>query len=85
MPEGVRQITNFPPGTGPFKLVKWQPKQRTFLERFDGYWGHKPYVDRFVMRPIKNDTVRFTALWAGDMDGRPRWFGGGVTHTWLEK
>ncbi len=66
--EGVRKITKFPPGTGPFKFVQWQPKQRIVLERFDGYWGHKPYVDRFVMRPIKNATVRFTALRAGDVD-----------------
>ena len=66
--EGVRKITKFPPGTGPFKFIEWQPKQRIVLERFDGYWGHKPYVDRFVMRPIKNATVRFTALRAGDVD-----------------
>jgi len=38
------------------------------LERFDGYWGHKPYIDRLVLRPIKNATVRFTALRAGDVD-----------------
>ena len=68
LPEGVRKIRSFPPGTGPFKFVEWRPKQRIVLERFDEYWGHKPYVDRFVMRPIKNATVRFTALRAGDVD-----------------
>lgn len=68
IPEGVRKIPNFPPGTGPFKFVEWSPKQRIVLERFDGYWGHKPYIDRLVMRPIKNATVRFTALRAGDVD-----------------
>ena len=68
LPEGVRKVRGFPPGTGPFKFVEWRPNQRIVLERFDGYWGHKPYVDRFVMRPIRNATVRFTALRAGDVD-----------------
>ncbi len=68
IPEGVRKIRNFPPGTGPFKFAQWQPKQRIVLERFDDYWGHKPYVDKVVLRPIKNATVRFTALRAGDVD-----------------
>ena len=68
IPQGVRKISKFPPGTGPFKFVEWKSKQRIVLERFDGYWGHKPYIDRLVLRPIKNATVRFTALRAGDVD-----------------
>ena len=68
VPEGVKTISTFPPGTGPFKFVEWKPKQRIVMERFNEYWGHKPYIDKLVLRPIKHATVRFTALRAGDVD-----------------
>lgn len=66
--EGKDKPLKFPPGTGPFKLVEWQPQQRMVFERHDGYWGHKAFVDRVVLRPIANATVRFSALRAGDVD-----------------
>jgi ABC-type transport system substrate-binding protein len=66
--EGVDKPAAFPPGTGPFKFVEWRPGQQIVLERFDDYWGHKAWVDRVVMRPVKDDSVRMTALRAGDVD-----------------
>ncbi len=66
--EGISKPVSFPPGTGPFKFVEWRPRQRLVLERFDGYWGQKAYIDRLMIRPIPNSTVRFTALRAGDVD-----------------
>lgn len=33
-------------GTGPFKLVTAKPNESVVLERFDDYWGPKPYIDR---------------------------------------
>jgi peptide/nickel transport system substrate-binding protein len=68
MPERVDKPANAPPGTGPFKLVEWQPQQSIVFERFDDYWGHKAYLDRVVLRPIADATVRFTALRSGDVD-----------------
>ena len=65
---GVKRISVFPPGTGPFKFVEWKPKRRIVLERNEDYWGHKAFVDRVVLRPIRNATVRFTALRTGDVD-----------------
>ena len=65
---GVDKMTKFPPGTGPFKFVEWKPKQRIVFERFDKYWGQKAFVDRLILRPIRDGTVRFTALRAGDVD-----------------
>ena len=66
--EGIAKPANYPAGTGPFKFVKWKPNQRIVFERFDGYWGQKAYIDRLVLRPIRDSTVRFTALRAGDVD-----------------
>jgi peptide/nickel transport system substrate-binding protein len=68
VPEGVVKPTSAPPGTGPFKLVQWEPRQRVVFERFDDYWGQKAYLDRVILRPIADATVRFTALRAGDVD-----------------
>ena len=68
LPEGIRKTDTFPAGTGPFKFVEWKRKQRVVFERFDDYWGHKAYVDKVVLRPVRNASVRFTALRAGDVD-----------------
>jgi ABC-type transport system substrate-binding protein len=66
--EGVDKPTRFPPGTGPFKFVEWKPTQQIVLERHEEYWGPKPFLDRVILRPIRDNTVRFTALRAGDVD-----------------
>lgn len=66
--EGARKPSTYPPGTGPFKFVEWQPGQRIVFDRFDDYWGPKANVDRVIMREIADATVRFTALQAGDVD-----------------
>jgi ABC-type transport system substrate-binding protein len=66
--EGVEKPATFPAGTGPFRFADWQPKQRLVFERFDDYWAHKAHVDKVVLLPISEDTVRFTALRAGDVD-----------------
>lgn len=66
--QGVDKPARFPPGTGPFKFVEWKPGQQLVLERNDEYWGHKAFVDRVILRPIPNETVRITALRGGDID-----------------
>lgn len=66
--EGITKPDSFPPGTGPFKFVEWKPRRRIVFARNEDYWGQKPYLDRVILRPIRNATVRFTALRAGDVD-----------------
>jgi peptide/nickel transport system substrate-binding protein len=68
LPDGVQQPAAFPPGTGPFKFVEWQPKQRLVVDRNDDYWGRKALLDRVVLRPVEDSSVRFAALRAGDVD-----------------
>jgi peptide/nickel transport system substrate-binding protein len=65
---GVMKPAQFPPGTGPFRFVEWVRGQRVVFQRFENHWGHRAYVDRIVLRPIPDTTVRFTALQAGDVD-----------------
>jgi len=78
LPEGVNKPVTFPPGTGPFKFVEWKTSRRIFLERHDGYWGHKALVEKLILRPILNNTARVTALRAGDVDMIER-----VPHEWV--
>ena len=66
--QGINKPVKLPPGTGPFKFVNWKPRQRIILARFDDYWGHKAFIDRLELRIIRDATVQFTALRAGDVD-----------------
>ncbi len=68
LPEGIEKLDQYPPGTGPFRFVEWKPAQRLVLERFDDYWGPKAFVDKMILRPVRDATVRFTALRTGDVD-----------------
>jgi peptide/nickel transport system substrate-binding protein len=65
---GVDRPSVMPAGTGPFKFVSWQPRQQLVFERFPDYWGQTANVDRIVLKPIEDATVRMTALRSGDVD-----------------
>ncbi len=66
---GNEYIQSHPIGTGPFEFVSWD-KQKGLLtfKRFDGYWGQKPYLDKWVVVEIPDDQTRLAALEKGDID-----------------
>ena len=55
-------------GTGPYRVVSVQGKERIFLERFDAYWGKRPDWEHVEFRVLPNDSARVAALLAGDVD-----------------
>ena len=55
-------------GTGPFRLVQVQGKERLKLERFEQYWGRKPEWEHLEFRILPNDSARSAALLSGDVD-----------------
>ncbi|ALM82121.1 ABC transporter substrate-binding protein [Bordetella sp. N] len=55
-------------GTGPYKLVSYQPGDRSELVRNDLYWGPKPEWAKVDYRYINNGAARTAALLAGDVD-----------------
>ena len=61
-------INRAPIGTGPFRFVSWETgKSLTYL-RNDEYWGARAYVDKVVIRFVKDETVA-TQLWErGEFD-----------------
>lgn len=63
-----KKFLEHPCGTGPYKVVSIKPKEKVTLERFDGYWGPKPYIDRIEYIPIRSDESRLIALQKGEVD-----------------
>lgn len=63
-----------PQGCGPFKFKSWKRFDTTVMERFENFWqtdaqgNALPYLDRIVGKPKKEDSVRLTALRAGEVD-----------------
>jgi peptide/nickel transport system substrate-binding protein len=55
-------------GTGPYRVVEVQGKERIILQRFEHYWGKKPDWDRLEFRVLPNDSARSAALLSGDVD-----------------
>jgi peptide/nickel transport system substrate-binding protein len=55
-------------GTGPFKFVEWVEGDHITVAANDDYWGGRPKVDQIVWRVIPDDSARFLALKAGDID-----------------
>lgn len=61
-----------PIGTGPFKFEKWDTGKEIVLVRNDNYWRQKPYLDKVVIRIMKDYPAALTALKAGEVDMNPR-------------
>lgn len=86
MPHGViwgvtptfQTPTPGPPGTGPFKLVKYQQKVEEVLEAFREYRiPGRPYLDRIILKVITELGPLTMAVRAGDIDyaigADPQW------------
>ncbi len=59
---------NRPVGTGPFRFVDYQPKERLIVERNPDYWGNKAKLNRITFRFYPDNNARRLALEAGDVD-----------------
>ncbi len=59
-------------GTGPFKLIKYEPDVRVQLQRFDGWWGaadpRNGQLQAVTFLSIKSDATRLAALASGEVD-----------------
>src|SRR5207248_4270047 len=57
------------PGCGPFKLVEWVKGSHLVMDRFDKYFvPGLPYLDRVVIRVIKDPVTQMAAFKAGEID-----------------
>ncbi|MCG6121209.1 MAG: ABC transporter substrate-binding protein [Microvirga sp.] len=55
-------------GTGPYKLVGYNPGDRITLTRNENYWGGEVEWDNVILRAIPNPGARVAALLAEDVD-----------------
>src|SRR5213594_1228195 len=56
-------------GCGPFRLVEWVKGSHLIMDRFDKYYDHGfPYLDRVVIRVIKDPVTQMAAFKAGEID-----------------
>ncbi|MCC6335065.1 MAG: hypothetical protein IT380_13890 [Myxococcales bacterium] len=61
-------IHRAPIGTGPFRFEKWEAGSSMSYARHDGYWGQKAWVDRVVIRFVKDETVAAQLWERGEFD-----------------
>lgn len=57
-----------PIGTGPYAMIKWIKGSSLSFEAYDGYWGHKPYIEHVKVLPITEDSTRMAAISTGQVD-----------------
>src|SRR5215813_12592343 len=56
-------------GCGPFRLVEWVKGSHLVMDRFDKYFEPgRPYLDRVVIRVIKDPVTEMAAFKAGEID-----------------
>jgi peptide/nickel transport system substrate-binding protein len=60
--------SNWPIGTGAYKLVEYVENNYTKLVSFDEYWGDKPYIKTVIFKLIKDDEERIKQLVSGSVD-----------------
>lgn len=57
-------------GTGPFRLLDYQPNSHVEFARFRNYWKRgKPYLDALSFKILPDEQARVAALRAGAIDG----------------
>lgn len=57
-----------PVGTGPYKLVDRTRGSQLVFERYDDYWGKKPYYSKVVFKLIPESNALEAGLLAGQLD-----------------
>ncbi len=55
-------------GTGPYKLIDWEPNIFINAERRDDYWGNMPYYKYINVTSVTDANTRMLGLEAGDYD-----------------
>ena len=57
-----------PVGTGPYKLVSWDPGQSIVLEKNPDYYLGCPQIDRIIFKIVADDNAQAIQLESGELD-----------------
>jgi peptide/nickel transport system substrate-binding protein len=57
-------------GTGPYKIVEFEPEQQVVMEKYDGYWRgwDGDHFDRIVIRVVPESSTRRQLIEQGEVD-----------------
>ena len=57
-------------GTGPYRIVEFEPGQQLVMERHDGYWGgwEGPHFDRIIVRVVEETETARQLIERGEAD-----------------
>lgn len=72
--EGDLQLSvknDAPVGSGSFKFVEYKSGQYVKLEKFDDFFGGKPYLDNIIFQILKDDNAGNLALQNGEVNMKP--------------
>jgi peptide/nickel transport system substrate-binding protein/oligopeptide transport system substrate-binding protein len=64
------RFSRAPVGTGPFKLVRWEPNQEIVLAAHDQYYEGRPFLDTIVFKLVVGDKLeeRFAKFLQGNLE-----------------
>ncbi len=65
--ESGDKYSSNPVGTGAFKFVRWDRKDKIVLEANENYWDGRPNLDRVIFRSIPDNSVRLIELQQGSL------------------
>ncbi|HRW07522.1 MAG TPA: ABC transporter substrate-binding protein [Caldilineaceae bacterium] len=65
---GEEAYSQSPIGTGPFKLVEFDPASLVLVEAFEDYFRGRPHIDMVRQEVVTEPSVRTVALETGDSD-----------------
>jgi len=65
--EYFRDLNRRVVGCGPYRLVEWLDGQRITLERWEGYYGSKPAIERIVFKIVKDPNQALNLFLRGEL------------------
>ena len=68
IPEDYTEQESVPVGTGPFQFVSYTPLTSFVVERFEDYYGEKPYLEKVTFKICASNDAAFMELLAGSID-----------------
>lgn len=57
-----------PIGSGPFTFDHWIENEEFVIVKNEDYYGKEPWLDKIIYIPYEDESIRYTALEAGDVD-----------------
>ena len=71
IPKDYTEQKSAPVGTGPFKFVSYTPLTSFVMERYEDYYGEKPYLEKVTFKICSSNDAAFMELLSGSIDVFP--------------